>query len=292
MIHEILSTGRRNTPSEWEAYVEHFHEKLPHANEFFTLLATIDGKTSYDVTAGAVAALEPRHVLELACGDGNLADALFEKLPSSARYTGIDVSGAELEIARRRFAFERRATFARADARTLPFASNAFDVVASHQFLNFLPEPLPVLAEAARVLAPGGTFVAAVNRGWIGFDQDVNWIKLHRAAVDGLRSVYPQFHWPPLMHDARIYDDRGIHDVLASVMAFDDATLSIDRFSVSRAMTVEALAAIYNRLYVFATVPDRDAVLRAVAEKARALAESDDLVTIEIPFRLVRISKR
>jgi ubiquinone/menaquinone biosynthesis C-methylase UbiE len=292
LIHEILASGRRNTAAEWEAYLERFHEMQPNANEFFTLLKTPDGRTSYTVAAEAVAALNPRSVLELACGEGNLADALFERLDSKAQYTGIDVSGAELDIARRRFALERRATFVRCDARTLPFTGDAFSVVVSHQFCNFLPEPLPVLAEAARVLAPGGTFVSAMNRGWIGHSEDVNWMKLHRAAVEGLRNTCSELYWPPLMYDERMYDDQGIREVFSSVIALDDATLSFETFTVSRAMSPQMLVAMYSRLYVFGTVPDRRIVEQAVSRKAAELADADGLVPIEIPFRLVRIRKR
>ncbi|WP_103020437.1 class I SAM-dependent methyltransferase [Salinibacter altiplanensis] len=42
------------------------------------------------------------------------------------------------------------------DAHALPFEEDAFDVVLLHLLLSVLPDPEAVLAEAARVLAPGG----------------------------------------------------------------------------------------------------------------------------------------
>jgi ubiquinone/menaquinone biosynthesis C-methylase UbiE len=48
-----------------------------------------------------------------------------------------------------------------ADAESLPYPDGAFDLVVGHAFLHHLPEPAAALAEAHRVLAPGGgVFVA------------------------------------------------------------------------------------------------------------------------------------
>ena len=48
------------------------------------------------------------------------------------------------------------------DARSLPFAAGSFDAVVASFSLNHLEEPTQGLAEARRVLRPGGGFVAAV----------------------------------------------------------------------------------------------------------------------------------
>jgi ArsR family transcriptional regulator len=42
------------------------------------------------------------------------------------------------------------------DIQHLPFGRNAFDVVTIHQVLHYLDEPERAIAEAARVLRPGG----------------------------------------------------------------------------------------------------------------------------------------
>ncbi|MGN6578318.1 MAG: class I SAM-dependent methyltransferase [Nocardioides sp.] len=47
-----------------------------------------------------------------------------------------------------------------ADAEQLPFADDAFDAVAALWMLYHLADPVLVLHEAARVLRPGGSFVA------------------------------------------------------------------------------------------------------------------------------------
>jgi len=47
------------------------------------------------------------------------------------------------------------------DAEALPFADGSFDLVIGHAFLHHLPDPAAAIAEAFRVLVPGGTLVVA-----------------------------------------------------------------------------------------------------------------------------------
>jgi SAM-dependent methyltransferase len=56
------------------------------------------------------------------------------------------------------------------DALDLPFADGAFDVVLLFEALYYLPDVLRFLAEARRVLRPGGRLLmATVNSEWRGF---------------------------------------------------------------------------------------------------------------------------
>jgi SAM-dependent methyltransferase len=55
---------------------------------------------------------------------------------------------------------------ARADALRLPFPDGAFDAVTGHSFLYLVPERAAVLAEAWRVLTPGGRL--ALLEPWAG----------------------------------------------------------------------------------------------------------------------------
>ncbi|WP_344657302.1 class I SAM-dependent methyltransferase [Catenulispora subtropica] len=52
----------------------------------------------------------------------------------------------------------------RGDAQRLPFADGSFDVVTARHMLYHLDDPGSAVAEARRVLRPGGRFAAAVNR--------------------------------------------------------------------------------------------------------------------------------
>ena len=88
-------------------------------------------------------------LLEIGCGEGANLHHLRE---AGAVRFGVDYSGA-------RTAFARRATDAHtatADATRLPFADGAFDVVLIRDVLHHIADVDGVLAEARRVLRPGG----------------------------------------------------------------------------------------------------------------------------------------
>jgi ArsR family transcriptional regulator len=94
-------------------------------------------------------------LLDLGTGTGRLLE-LFA--PLYARAVGMDASADMLAVARANL---DRAGIANAQVRlgdihNLPFGRNSFDVVTIHQVLHYLDDPERALAEAARVLRPGG----------------------------------------------------------------------------------------------------------------------------------------
>ncbi len=95
-------------------------------------------------------------VLELAIGTGrNLAF-----YPAGVQLTGVELSPAMLEIARRRAERLRREVDLRVgDAEALDFADQGFDTVTATLALCSIPDPRRAVAEAKRVLRPGGRLV-------------------------------------------------------------------------------------------------------------------------------------
>ncbi|MEI2742592.1 MAG: class I SAM-dependent methyltransferase [Candidatus Competibacter sp.] len=78
-------------------------------------------------------------------------------LPRGPRYTGLDLTPAMLARARRKAAAANLAIqLDEGDARQLPYQDTIFDAVVLHLILAVTPHPERVLAEAARVLWPGG----------------------------------------------------------------------------------------------------------------------------------------
>ncbi len=107
-------------------------------------------------------ALDPRpnrSLLDLAGGTGDIGLGWLEQGGGPLALT--DINGSMLEIARGR-ATERGligdAAFAVADAETLPFPDRAFDRVSIAFGLRNCTDKPAVLAEAWRVLRPGGRF--------------------------------------------------------------------------------------------------------------------------------------
>lgn len=93
--------------------------------------------------------------LDLGTGTGRMLELLA---PLYSRAIGIDSSTDMLAVARANLtrAGVGDAQVRLGDIYNLPLARDSFDVVAIHQVLHFLDDPERALAEAARVLRPGG----------------------------------------------------------------------------------------------------------------------------------------
>lgn len=100
------------------------------------------------------------HALDVATGTGNTALALA---PFVQDVTGVDVAQAMLTHARDRAAREGlgNATFRSGDAEVLPFPDGTFTLVTSRHAPHHFARLDRFLAEAWRVLRPGGRLVIA-----------------------------------------------------------------------------------------------------------------------------------
>ncbi len=98
-------------------------------------------------------------VLDLCCGQGIVTAALAE---TGAEATGLDFSPAMLALARKA---APGAEFVEGDAMALPFDAGRFDAVTMGFGMLHVPDAGRALAEARRVLKPGGRFVFST---WIG----------------------------------------------------------------------------------------------------------------------------
>ncbi len=119
-----------------------------------------------DVEAAILRQLSGRKIdnlLDAGTGTGQMLELLS---PHVGRAVGVDVSPEMLAIARDRLLREniRHAQVRLGDTYRLPFANGGdggFDVVLFHQVLHYLDDPGAAVAEAARVMAPGGSLLIA-----------------------------------------------------------------------------------------------------------------------------------
>ncbi|MCA0869736.1 methyltransferase domain-containing protein [Seohaeicola saemankumensis] len=100
-----------------------------------------------------------QEILDLCCGHGNVTRAL---LATGAKVTGLDFSPAMLEMARRN---APGATYVQGDAMATGLPSGRFHGVTMGFGMPHVPDPPKAIAEAARLLRPGGRFAYSV---WCG----------------------------------------------------------------------------------------------------------------------------
>ena len=111
------------------------------------------------------AALEPGHqVLDLGTGTGAVALRAAPVVGSDGQVTGVDISSDMLDLARHRAAGLNHANlrFQEGSAEAIPAEDASFDAVLACLSLMYVVDRAAAARECARVLRPGGRFVAAV----------------------------------------------------------------------------------------------------------------------------------
>ncbi|MFB6168609.1 MAG: class I SAM-dependent methyltransferase [Haloferacaceae archaeon] len=139
----------------------------------------------------ALAPVEGKEVLEIACGTGRFTVALAER---GADIVGLDISAEMLaqgrEKARRA---GRQVDFLRGDAGRLPFPDDSFDAVFAMRFFHLADTPATYLSEMARVA-----------RDQVFFD------------TFNAASVRVLYNWA-LPMGSRLYDRDEVTDLFAEV---------------------------------------------------------------------------
>ncbi|MEA2438227.1 MAG: hypothetical protein QOF65_2783, partial [Thermoleophilaceae bacterium] len=106
------------------------------------------GKADHVASLCASAGLGSGTVLEIGCGDGSLLAELSSR-GFGGSLSGFDISPAAVELAEGR-GVPRVASLAVFDGKSLPVADRSFDLGVLSHVLEHVPEPLPLLREAAR----------------------------------------------------------------------------------------------------------------------------------------------
>ncbi len=179
---------------------------------------------------GVLGDVAGRDVLELGCGAAQWSVSLVEQ---GARAVGLDLSGSQLAHARQHAARRRVGLpLVQASGVAVPFADGSFDVVfADHGAFSFCPPEMTV-AEAARLLRPGGllAFCASTPLVYLTWDEstgrqgeclrrsyfDLGRIRFDEGTTD---HVVPTGEWVRLFHDHGL-----VVEDLIELQAPEDAT--------------------------------------------------------------------
>jgi SAM-dependent methyltransferase len=172
-------------------------------------------------------------VLEVGCGSGGPAVHLARL--TGCEIVGVDVHADGIENATRmarESGLGARATFVRADAsETLPFESGSFTALLCVDAINHLPDRARVLADWARMLAPGGRML---------FTDPITVTGALSSEEIAIRASIGYFLFVPPGEDDRLLRAAGLRPA-----AVDDATENMaavaERWRAARAARAGAL---------------------------------------------------
>ena len=143
MAPEDRQAGQVSVPCDYDTHPERYRLGMRSARAH-------TGADLYGRVARLLGDLGASTVLDVGCADGPLRAAL----PAPGPWlVGLDVSEVLLR--------DHPRPVLRADARRLPVRDRAVDAVTALNVLYHLPDPMPALREARRVLRAGGHLLAA-----------------------------------------------------------------------------------------------------------------------------------
>jgi len=175
-----------------------------------------------------------KRVLELGCGAG--FDA-YRFMSSGARYTGVDITAANVERTRTHLGFYGfEPDVLQADAECLPFSDESFDIVFSNGVLHHTPDMQKAFGEACRVLKQGGEFwVTVYHRDSVFYwgrlalyDQIIKGGWRHQSLGERLARI--EFTTSDELPLVRVYSRAELRRLLAS-SGFDVRWLGVRKLS-------------------------------------------------------------
>jgi SAM-dependent methyltransferase len=244
------------------------------------------GRSSYAWLAEVIDPARHRDVLDLACGSGPLLELVHARHGDAVRLTGVDMSDAELALARARvpdadLALHRGLA---QDMAVLPDASQ--DAVLCHWALTLMDPVAPVLREVRRVLRPVGTFAAIVDGE---MDAAPGYRAVHDLIYGWVQHAYPAYGRFDL-GDARVRDTEALAALAKEV--FDGAHVRIDPGVLYLSDPPETLAREAAGFFYAAFVLSAEANAAMLADLAELLRSTGgDRPTFAMPINRLVVTR-
>jgi ubiquinone/menaquinone biosynthesis C-methylase UbiE len=248
-----LAHGKIPTDQEWADHLVEAHKHAPGMTpKTFAGHLSNSGLNSYQHLSECLQRKVPNidSVIDLACGDGYLIQYILPHLSRTGRVIGIDMSEAELEIARRSVK-DPRVSFVCTKAQSMPVSDNSVDFVLCHMaFMLMLPIE-PVVSELARSLKPGGIFSAVigspnVHKGLFGEIQKIAFatVEQHLPSVKSARSG-----------DRRVFTYEGLQEIFNKQSGFHEMP-EISNFELNVKVTPEQTWDFIKDTYFVGMLPE------------------------------------
>jgi arsenite methyltransferase len=199
-------------------------------------------------TLQALALQAGERVVDVGSGPGLLAAEMATQVGPAGRVVGLDLSDPMLALSRQRHAgpaSSRCLRFLKADAARLPFADRSFDVAVSTQVYEYVPDVPAALAEAYRVLRPGGR-VLVLDTDW----DSIVWAAGDQARMQRLLAAWAErFADPHLPRSlSRQLQDAGFRVERREVLVLFNPEYDRDTYSVANGQIMADFAVAQGRM--------------------------------------------
>ena len=149
--------------AEQEQYIQHLFDSIARHYDLMNMIMSAGALRYWQRVFRRMNGVRPGdHVLDVACGTGELSRIMAEQVGPEGHVWGIDLSPGMIEVGRRKLAaagLAGRVTLQVGNALDLPFEDNRFDCVATSFALRNMADIRAALREMARVTRPGGRVV-------------------------------------------------------------------------------------------------------------------------------------
>jgi len=140
-------------------------------------------------------------ILDIGTGTGHLAFDIAVETGGANELIGVDISEDMLAIARERCADYPAVKFEIGSVYDLPFPNESFDVANSVQVFEYLDDVPKALAEAYRILKPGGRLLI----------RDTDWRTLLWRSADSMRMERILAAWDLHLEDPYLPQTLSLH---------------------------------------------------------------------------------
>jgi ubiquinone/menaquinone biosynthesis C-methylase UbiE len=272
--------GESGTPSFKEMERQGWHRNAPDYHDRAGQVTTQAIRRLID----AVAVQPGMQLIDLCCGPGYAAGAAAER---GLAAMGVDIAPAMIEEARRRFP---HAEFRLGDAEALDLPDASFDAVICAFGMLHLPEPEKGVAEAFRVLRPGGRYAFTVwctpNKAkLLGLALDA--VTAHGDMTVPLPPAPSIFQFSDPLFGTAALEDAGFRDVVVEEVPIHYRGKAIeDLFDWFDKSTVRTMA-----LFRLQKPEVQERIKKAILDGARAYFV-DGQIQIPCPAVLYTAAKR
>lgn len=141
----------------WEQVPADYYQKGVKNN----LLQRLWHHRKLEVVCNLIESANPKNILDVGCASGWFLSQIAQRFPK-AKCIGIDVYKNAIQYGKKRYPSLK---FMVADAHSLPFPDDSFDVIVCTEVLEHVLKPEQVISEIKRVLRPNGIAIVEMDSG-------------------------------------------------------------------------------------------------------------------------------